>query len=88
MPKRTPMSQIDSLMAKPQTTSEAAPEQDPVIRDATKKRASNLFVEMNPETKAALKMLALEKGTSLKLLMAEFINDGFRKYDKPPLADE
>lgn len=88
MAKRASLTSLQGLVSSKGTTEPVEtghPEpQAPSVKTA--KRSPNLFVEVNDEAKAALKILAIERGTTVKALMHEFINDGFRKYGKPPLA--
>lgn len=88
MAKRASLTSLQGLVAskaKVEPVEGGQPEQQAHPVKAVK-RSPNLFVEVNDEAKAALKILAIERGTTVKALMHEFINDGFRKHGKPPLA--
>lgn len=85
MAKRPSLTSLQGMVSSKSPPSQSV-EAKPVDAPKLKARSANLFVEVDDQTKAALKILAIEQGSTVKALMHDAINDLFRKHGKPPLA--
>lgn len=58
---------------------------EPAVKPATDERKGQTL-RLTPEAWRQLKTLALDRGTTSHALLIEWVNDGFQKAGKPPLA--
>ena len=56
----------------------------PVTR--SRNRDKGLYIEVDADTRRALKGLAVELDTTVKALVLDGINEVFRRHGKPPIA--
>lgn len=88
MAKRESLANLGGRLAKKPAAESAAAEP---VEEAAKEKIpgdgrKGILVRAKPEAWRELKILAIDKGTTLQDVMTEAINDYLRKNGKPPVA--
>jgi hypothetical protein len=89
MAKRTSLTTLSEKLTKkdaPAVAAQLPPEANLVPVSRSRNRDKGLYVEVDADTRRALKGLAVELDTTVKSLVLDGINEVFRKNGKPPIA--